>query len=431
MKEKVWHISDIPKKEGKKITLRGWIYNIRSSGGILFILLRDSTGIAQCTVRKDSMKEETFSTIEHLGLESTIKVVGNVKKDKRAPGGFEVRVSKVEVLRETQNYPLTKKKHGAAFLRDYRHLHLRSPKLTAVMKIKHEVLQAIREWFIKHDFYEVTPPIIVKTACEGGSTLFKMHYFDQEAYLSQSAQLYLEAMIYSLEKVFAVTPSFRAEKSRTTRHLAEYWHIEGEMAWCDFEDNMEIQEQLIEYTVQAVVKRRKDELKTLDRDVKSLKKVKTPFPRITYDKAIEMLKKDGFKVSWGLDFGTKEERQLSTHFQKPFFIMEFPKKIKAFYMKEASDPRKVLGADLIAPQGYGELIGGSQREDDFEKIKQRLKEEGERLEDYEWYLDLRRYGSVPHSGFGLGTERLVRWICDLDHIDKTIPFPRTVSRVYP
>ncbi|MCD6557973.1 MAG: asparagine--tRNA ligase [Candidatus Aenigmarchaeota archaeon] len=410
--------------------LRGWVYNSRSSGGIVFILLRDGTGLIQCTVKKDEVPEDVFKTAESLSQESSIIVHGEVNKDERAPGGYEIKAKKIEIVHKAEEYPIAPKEHGVEFLLDNRHLHIRSVKMQAIMRIKDAVMTAARDWFHKEGFVEVTPPIILKQACEGGSTLFKLDYFGHEAYLSQSAQLHLEAMIFGLEKVYSVTPSFRAEKSRTRRHLTEYWHIEAEAAWADFEENLRIQEELVSYICQRVADERAEDLKFLGQDPNYLKKMTTPFPRITYDEAIEMLKKDGFDVYWGMDFGTEEERQLSTHFDKPFFIMFFPKQIKAFYMK-ARDEKTVLGADLIAPQGFGEIIGGSERETDHRTLVERLKEEGEKIENYQWYLDLRKYGSVPHSGFGLGTERLVRWICKTEHIRDVIPFPRTPNRFYP
>ena len=324
-------------------------------------------------------------------------------------------------------------KEDIEFLLDHRHLWLRSRTMTAILKIKHTVLEALREWLLSNGWWEVTPPILTGSAVEGGATLFEVKYFDKKAYLSQSAQLYLEVLIYSLGKVWSLTPSFRAEKSRTRRHLSEYWHLEIEGAWHDMEDTMKVAEELISYSVKKVIEERSDELAFLGRDIDKIKpSLRTPYPRITYDEAIERLKNKGFHIEWGEDLGADEERVLTQEFDKPFFVTHFPKKIKAFYMK--TDPERedvVLGYDLLAPEGYGEIIGGSVRENNYEKLLERIEEEDLRPEDYSWYLDLRKYGTVPHSGFGLGVERLVMWIAGLDHIRDAIPFPRWRGRIYP
>ncbi|MCD6404063.1 MAG: asparagine--tRNA ligase [Nanoarchaeota archaeon] len=418
-------IKDLPKHVGKRVKVRGWIFRRRELKDKVFLVLRDSTGIVQCVV------PSSLKGVEKARIESSVIVSGPLKKDKRAPGGHEIAVEKLKVVGEAEVFPITKDQ-SVEFLLDVRHLWLRSRKLTAIMKVKDTALRAAREWFHKHGFWEVTPPIIVSGACEGGATLFKFKYFDKTAFLSQSAQLYLEALIYSLEKVYSLTPSFRAEKSRTRRHLAEYWHLEGEAAWVDHEENMRIQEQLVSYMVKKVVKERKEELEFLGRDVKVLKRVKPPFKRMTYDKAIEILQRRGMEIEWGEDLGADEERELTKDLRKPIFLTNYPRKIKAFYMKvDPKDENKVLNDDLLSPEGYGELIGGSQREDDLEKLKENMKLFKLRPKDYEWYLDLRRYGSVPHSGFGLGMERFVMWVCKLDHIRDTIPFPRVINRAYP
>ncbi|RLG17460.1 asparagine--tRNA ligase [Nanoarchaeota archaeon] len=418
-------IKDLPKHVGERVKVRGWVFRRRELKDKVFLVLRDSTGIVQCVV------PSSLKGVEKARIESSVIVSGSLKKDERAPGGHEIAVEKLKVVGEAEVFPITKDQ-SVEFLLDVRHLWLRSRKLTAIMKVKDTALRAAREWFHKHGFWEVTPPIIVSGACEGGATLFKFKYFDRTAFLSQSAQLYLEALIYSLEKVYSLTPSFRAEKSRTRRHLAEYWHLEGEAAWVDHEENMRIQEQLVSYMVKKVVKERKEELESLGRDVKILKRVKPPFKRMTYDKAIEILQRRGMEIEWGEDLGADEERELTKDLRKPIFLTNYPRKIKAFYMKvDPRDENKVLNDDLLSPEGYGELIGGSQREDDLEKLKENMKLFKLRPKDYEWYLDLRRYGSVPHSGFGLGMERFVMWVCRLDHIRDTIPFPRVINRAYP
>ncbi|RLG88262.1 MAG: asparagine--tRNA ligase, partial [Thermoprotei archaeon] len=345
---------------------------------------------------------------------------------------WEVLVKELEIYSISEPFVL-RGIEDVDFLLDNRHLWIRSRKLTAVMKVKHTVLEAAREWLIENGWWEVTPPILTASACEGGATLFEVKYFEKKAYLSQSAQLYLEALIFPLGKVWSLTPSFRAEKSRTRRHLAEYWHLELEAAWFDMEDMMKVAEELISYIVARVLEERLKELEFLKRDVSKLETaLHTPYPRITYTEAIERLKKKGFSIEWGEDLGADEERALTEDFNKPFFVTHFPKKIKAFYMKlDPSNPNVVLGFDLLAPEGYGEIIGGSQREDDYDKLIKRIDEENMNPDDYKWYLDLRRYGSVPHSGFGLGIERMVMWLCGLEHIRDAIPFPRFRGRIYP
>ncbi len=413
-----------------EVQLKGWVWNIRFGGGIVFIILRDGTGTLQCTVKKDSVGER-FSELEKLKRESAIILRGEVVKDERAPGGYELRCKDFEIVHIGDEFPIGKKEHGPAFLLDNRHLVLRSPRYAAIMRIKDSILHGAREWFREHGFTEVTPPIITGNACEGGSTLFELNYFGKKAYLSQSAQLYLEALIFSLGNVYSITPSFRAEKSRTRRHLAEYWHIEAEEPWVDEEGNEKIEEELIFHIIQTVLKERKNDLK-LFRDPKTLERISLPFPRIKYSEVIETLQKNGYNINWGDDLGADEEYFISKRFESPFFIQNFPKEAKAFYMKEhPEDTKLVKCADMIAPEGYGEMIGGSERETDIKKLINRLKEEGIDLEPYEWYLDLRRYGSVTHSGFGLGTERMVWWICKLDHIRDAIAFPRVINRLYP
>ncbi len=433
-KEVFMKARDVMSKEyvGKTIWLRGWVHRKRNLGSKIFIVLRDSSGIIQCLVSKDKVDKETWSEAEKITRESSFIVKGVIREDKRAPGGYELLVERLKIIGLSDVFPI-RGGEGVDYLLDNRHLWIRSTKLTSVMKIKHSVLQAAREYLESNGWWEVTPPILTSSAVEGGATLFEVKYFDRKAYLSQSAQLYLEALIFSLEKVWSLTPSFRAEKSRTRRHLAEYWHLELEAAWYHMHDMMKVAEELVAYIIERVLRERKPELEILKRDTKILEEsIHTPYPRITYDKAIEILRNKGIKIEWGEDLGADEERALTLEFNKPFFVTHFPKQIKAFYMKlDPARPDVVLGFDMLAPEGYGEIIGGSEREDDYEKLLKRIIEFGLNPDDYKWYLDLRKYGTVPHSGFGLGVERLVMWIAGLDHIRDATPFPRFRERIYP
>lgn len=417
------------KYEDQEVNVRGWIYRTRSSGKIAFITLRDASGIIQATVAKNDVEEKDFENAKKALIESSVKISGIVAKDERAPGGYEIRAKKFELVGKADVFPITEYQ-SEEFLLDKRHLWIRSRELMNVMKIKASLLKYCREWFNENNFYEVTPPTITPNACEGGTTLFEFNYFDKKAYLSQSAQLYLEALIYSLERVWSLTPSFRAEKSKTRRHLAEYWHLEAEEAWINNEENMRIQEELISYICQSLAKNNRDELDFFKREPETLKNIEPPFERIKYEKAVKILKEKGFDFNYGMDFGTKEEEILCSDIEKPIFITNFPKTIKPFYMKEA-DELTYSCADLLAPEGYGEIIGGSERETDYNKLVERMKQQNMDMKDYEWYLDLRKYGSVPHAGFGLGVERIIRWVCKLEHIRDATPFPRTINRVYP
>ena len=417
------------KYEDQEVNVRGWIYRTRSSGKIAFITVRDSSGIIQITVAKNDVEEKDFENAKKALIESSVAVNGVIAKDERAPGGYEIRAKKFELVGKADKFPITEHQSEELLL-DNRHLWIRSRELMNVMKIKASLLKYCREWFNENNFYEVTPPTITPNACEGGTTLFEFNYFDKKAYLSQSAQLYLEALIYSLERVWSLTPSFRAEKSKTRRHLAEYWHLEAEEAWIGNEENMSIQEELISHVCQKLAKENKDEMKFFKRETRTLKNIEPPFERIKYEKAVEILKNKGFDFKYGMDFGVKEETALCSDIEKPVFITNFPKTVKPFYMKEA-DELTYLCADLLAPEGYGEIIGGSERETDYNKLVERMKEQNMNMKDYEWYLDLRKYGSVPHSGFGLGVERIIRWLCKLEHIRDAVPFPRTINRVYP
>lgn len=419
------------KTVGFHVELKGWVYRKRIVGGKVFIVLRDSSGIVQCVVDRGKVDDVTWKNAEKITRESSCIVEGVVRKEPRAPTGYEIHVSKLKIVGLSDWFPI-RGSEGVDYLLDNRHLWIRSRKIQATMKIKHTVLQAGREYFNRNGWWEVTPPIITGSACESGATQFEINYFGQKAYLSQSAQLYLEALIYTLDKVWSLTPSFRAEKSRTRRHLAEYWHLEAEAAWYGMEDMMKVTEELVNYIVRKVLDERLEELEFLKRKAEVLENMKPPYPRIRYDEAIEILQKKGVDIKWGEDLGADEERVLTQEFDRPFFITHFPRQIKAFYMKlDPEDPKYVLGFDLLAPEGYGEIVGGSVREDDYKTLLKRILEFGLNPEEYKWYLDLRKYGSVPHSGFGLGVERTVMWIAGLDHIRDAIPFPRFRERLRP
>jgi len=420
-------------KSKKTVHIHGWLHHKRSSGGVQFLLIRDGTGIIQTTLTKGAIDKKTFDKIDKLLIESAVEIKGKVKKDKRAPGGYELSIDDIKVLSESrEEFPIAKKFHGPEFLMDYRHLWLRSKKMQAMLKIRSKTLEAAREWFLKRGYIEFQSPIMITAACEGGSTLFELKYFDRKAYLTQSWQLYAEAGIYSVGKIFTIAPSFRAERSRTRRHLTEYWHIETEEPWCDLKCLMKVMEGLVTHILHKLAKEMPEELKIYGRDPKELLKIKPPFKELTYDEAVEMLKKEGVKVVWGEDLTWQQQKVLSLRFKAPFFITHFPKAAKAFYHKpDPKKPEVTLSADLQAPEGYGELIGGGQRTHDLDAILKRIKEDGLRERDYQFYVDLRKYGSVPHAGFGLGLERLIMWICKLDHIRDAIPFPRTLTRIYP
>ncbi len=430
MIEKVYCSEVKPDMEGMRIRLAGWVYRKREVGRKVFIVLRDSSGIIQTVFNRDE-NEKVYETAKNVGIESSVIVEGTVKPDRRAPGGVEVHADSISVIQNVDFFPITKDASNE-FLLDVRHLHIRSPKVASIMKVKGTLMRAAREWLLQNGWYEVFPPILVTGAVEGGATLFKLKYFDKTAYLSQSAQLYLEAAIFGLEKVWSLTPSFRAEKSRTRRHLTEFWHLELEAAWMGLWDIMKVEEELVSYMVRRALELRRSEVETFRKDLTTLKNTEPPFPRISYDEAIETLQGKGVEIEWGDDMGADEERVLTEEFESPFFVYGYPKEIKAFYMKQdPTDPRKVLAADMLAPEGYGEIIGGSEREDSYEKLVKRIREEGMDPKDYGWYLDLRKYGSVPHSGFGLGLERLVAWVLKLDHVRWATLFPRTPSRLYP
>ncbi|MFY4776014.1 asparagine--tRNA ligase [Metabacillus sp. RGM 3146] len=426
-------ISDVSSYIGQEVTIGAWISNKRSSGKIAFMQLRDGTGFIQGVVVKAEVDEATFQTAKSATQETSLYVTGVIKEDERSPFGYEMSVTGIEIIHEAVDYPITPKEHGTEFLMDHRHLWLRSKRQHAVMKIRNEIIRATYEFFNKEGFVKVDPPILTGSAPEGTTELFHTKYFDEDAYLSQSGQLYMEAAAIALGKVFSFGPTFRAEKSKTRRHLIEFWMIEPEMAFYEFEDNLVVQEQYVSYIVQSVLENCKLELHTLGRDTSVLEKITAPFPRISYDDAIKLLHEKGFNdIEWGDDFGAPHETAIAESFDKPVFITHYPTSLKPFYMQPAPDRDDVvLCADLIAPEGYGEIIGGSQRAHDYEFLKQRLEEHELDLEAYKWYLDLRKYGSVPHSGFGLGLERTVAWISGVEHVRETIPFPRLLNRLYP
>lgn len=409
--------------------MRGWIYRKRESKGIVFLMLRDSSGVAQCVI-KEGVKD--FPEAQRVPVESSVIIEGAVRADKRAPGGYEVDIASFKVAGKAEKYPIGKDV-SPEFLLDVRHLAIRDPRMAAIFRIRSEVFGAIHEHFRSQGFYEIQSPSITGAACEGGSTLFPIKYFGEKAFLTQSWQLYAEAMIASLEKIYCIAPSFRAERSRTRRHLAEYWHAEAEAAWVQHDENMGIQESLVGHIIERVAERRAADLAVVGRDPKELLKMKPPFKRVTYEKAFQMLEEDGVQMDWKAEFGAEHERILSNHFSKPFFITEFPAGAKAFYMKvKPSNHEVMLCDDMIAPEGFGELIGGSERETNVEVLKKMLRAQGNKsCKAYEWYFDTRRYGSVPHSGFGMGVERIVMWLCKLDHIRDAIAFPRMMNRLYP
>ena len=426
------YIADIADYEDKEITFHGWVYSKRSSGKIWFLMLRDGTGMTQCVVVKSEVAEEVFIIEPTLTQESSISVTGIVRKDDRSVGGFELTVKNIEVHQIAEEYPISPKEHGTAFLMDHRHLWLRSKKQHAILGIRNQVIKACRDFFEENGFTLIDTPIFTANACEGTSNLFNVEYFDRTAYLTQSGQLYGEAAAMAFGKIYCFGPTFRAEKSKTRRHLTEFWMIEPEMAYCNLEENMEWAERLVTFILERCLDRCKDQLKTLERDVSKLEAVSLPFPRITYDEAVDILKKHDVDFEYGSDFGGTDETIISEEFNSPVMIHRWPKEAKAFYMKrDAENDELALGVDMIAPEGYGEIVGGCQREDDLETLQSRIKEHGLPEAEFKWYFDLRRYGSVPHSGFGLGLERTVAWISGISHIRETIPFPRTISRLEP
>ncbi|UUZ85700.1 asparagine--tRNA ligase [Paenibacillus sp. P26] len=425
-------IREVDKHIEESVTIGRWLHNIRSSGKIRFLQLRDGSGFIQGVVVKSEVSEQIWEDTGKLTQESSLYVTGTVREDTRSKGGFELTVTGVEIIQLTSDYPITPKEHGVDFLMDHRHLWIRSPRRRAILVIRAQIIRAIQQFFDERGFQLVDPPILTPSSCEGTTNLFHTKYFDEDAYLTQSGQLYMEAAAMALGRVYSFGPTFRAEKSKTRRHLIEFWMIEPEMAFVTHEQNLEVQEQFVSHIVQSVLTHCRKELETLERDISKLEKVQAPFPRITYDEAVKFLKAEGHEFDWGEDFGAPHETAIAEKYEKPVFITHYPTEIKAFYMKpDPNRPEVVLCADLIAPEGYGEIIGGDQRIDDPELMEERFLQHELSKEAYQWYLDLRKYGSVPHSGFGLGLERTVAWICGLDHVRETIPFPRLLYRLYP
>lgn len=425
-------ISKLSTHEGEKVRLGAWLYNKRSSGKILFLQLRDGTGFIQGVLLKKQVEPAVWEQAKELPQESSLYVEGTVRADERAPSGYELDVTGLEVIQAADEYPIALKEHGVEFLMDHRHLWIRSPRQRAILRIRAEIIRQIQDWLDREQFTLVDPPVLTPSSCEGTTNLFHTKYFDEDAYLTQSGQLYMEAAAMALGRVYSFGPTFRAEKSKTRRHLIEFWMIEPEMAFVDHDQSLQVQEGLLSHVVQAVLQNCAVELEVLGRDTAALANVKAPFPRITYDEAVELLRREGMPFEWGEDFGAPHETKIAESFDRPVFITHYPTEVKAFYMKpDPERPEVALCADLIAPEGYGEIIGGSQRIDDPKLLEQRFEEHELPLEAYGWYMDLRKYGSVPHSGFGLGLERTVAWICGLDHVRETIPFPRMLNRLYP
>lgn len=423
------YIKDIAKYDGQEITLQGWMYNKRSSGKLHFLQLRDGTGEIQAVVFKGNVSDEVFEAADKITQESSVEVKGTVKKHDRSKIGYEIDATDVKVLSPSVDYPITPKEHGTHFLMEHRHLWLRSLRQNAILRIRHRIIKSVRDFFDNKDFTLVDAPIFTPNACEGTTNLFEVDYFDDKAYLTQSGQLYMEAAAMAMGKVYCFGPTFRAEKSKTRRHLTEFWMVEPEVAFIDIYEDMDLAEEFVEYIVQQVLEHNRADLEFLGRDISKLEKVKRPFPRISYDEAIEILHKKGNDTPWGEDFGGDEETLISEEFDKPVMIHHYPMKVKAFYMKQEGD--KAACVDMIAPEGYGEIIGGGQREEDLNKILEKIKEQGLNPEVFDWYLDLRKYGSVKHAGFGLGIERTVSWICGVPHVRETIPFPRLMDRIKP
>jgi asparaginyl-tRNA synthetase len=426
------YIEDIADFKDQEVELRGWVYNKRSGGKIRFLMIRDGTGMIQATIYSSDKDHPLFLKFDQLTQESSIIVRGTVKEDKRAPGGFELEISEMEIIQIASEYPITPKEHGIPFLMEHRHLWLRSKKQHAVLQIRSELIKAIRDFFDSHGFRNLDTPILTPSACEGTTTLFETEYFDQKAYLSQSGQLYNEATAMAFGKVYCFGPTFRAEKSKTRKHLIEFWMVEPEVAFANLQEITELAEDLIVSIVARILETRRAELDILERDIAPLERVKKPFHRVKYVDVLPDLKQRGSKIDWGDDFGAPEETILSEIFDSPVCVTHFPAQIKAFYMQpDEVNPEEVLGVDVFASEGYGELIGGGQRIHDFALLEKRILEHNLPREAFEWYLDLRKYGSVPHSGFGLGVERALSWICKIKHIREAIPFPRLLYKIYP
>lgn len=426
------YVADLSQHVGQSVTLRGWVYSKRSSGKIKFLQFRDGTGICQCVYFKGACSDQAFEDFEKLTQEACVFVTGEVKAEPRSPGGFEIQAKELTLYSPSVDYPIGPKEHGPDFLMNNRHLWLRSKQQHAAIRVRHEIIRAVRDFFDGRGFTLVDAPIFTPSACEGTTTLFQTNYFEEKAFLSQSGQLYMEAAAAAFGKTYCFGPTFRAEKSKTRRHLIEFWMVEPEVAFNDIYDNMELAEQFVEYIVQRTLKNKAEELKVLERNTESLLKVKAPFPRLHYKEAAEMVAKENPEFKRGDDFGGADETILSSKFDRPVFVHHYPSAVKAFYMKE--DPQEKdysMSCDLLATDGYGEIIGGGQREDNIELLKAKIEEHKLKFEDFEWFMDLRKYGSFPHAGFGLGIERTVAWICGLSHVRETIPFPRLYGRLRP
>jgi asparaginyl-tRNA synthetase len=422
------------KKDEEAVNIRGWLQNSRSSGGIQFLMIRDGTGVIQCTLKKGDINDKRFNELEKVPLESTLEFSGKVNIDERAPGGREIKINQVtDVYEAMPDFPIVKKEHGVEFLLDNRHVYVRHPKLQAIFRLRAKFLQAARKWFEDNEYTETHSPMFITAACEGGSTLFDVDYFERKGiYLSQSWQLYAEAMISSLGKIYTIAPSFRAEPSRTRRHLSEYWHMEVEEPWTDLNGIMKVGDQVVCHISHTLANEMPKEVEKIGGNIKKLTDLETPFPRISYDEAVETVQKLGVDMLWGDDFGYQQEGPLTEQFDAPFWVVGYPRGIKPFYhMPDPSLPNVTLSADLLAPEGYGEIIGGGQRIHDYKQLLDRIYEDGLEPNDYSWYLDIRKWGTVPHSGFGLGVERVLMWMLNLDHIRDTIPFPRDMRRVFP
>ena len=441
MSSPITTIAEIGKHEGQSVTIRGWLYNLRESGKLLFPQFRDGSGIIQGVVPKNAVPPEVFDAIKTLTQESSVIVEGKVRADKRAHGGYELDVANVQVVQrvpELTPYPITPKEHGTDFLMEHRHLWVRSQRQAAILRVRAEIIKAARDFFDERGFTLTDPPIITPAACEGTSTLFPVDYFDEQAFLTQSGQLYVEATAMALGKVYSFGPTFRAEKSQTRRHLTEFWMVEPEVAYAQLDDVMELAEGLISFMVKRCLEKRRVDFETIGRDVSKLEKIEPPFPRISYDDAVKNLQEGHAKgaleskFEWGGDLGSPDETYLSAQFDKPVMVHRYPAKVKAFYMEpDPQRPELALCVDVLAPEGYGEIIGGSQRMASHELLLQRIREHGLPEQAFQWYLDLRKFGSVPHGGFGMGIERAVAWICGLEHVRETIPFPRMLYRLYP
>jgi len=434
-------IAKIGEHEGRSVTIQGWLYNLRESGKLLFPIFRDGTGTIQGIVPKAAVPPEVFDSVKGLTQESSVIVTGKVRADKRAPGGYELDVEGIEVVQrvpEDTPFPISLKEHGTDFLMEHRHLWIRTPRQAAILRIRAEIIKAARDFFDERGFVLTDPPILTPAACEGTSTLFPVEYFGDEAYLTQSGQLYIESTALALGKVYSFGPTFRAEKSKTRRHLTEFWMVEPEVAYCDLDGLMELAEQFLSFIVDRVLTRRASDMKVIGRDTSKLETIKAPFPRLRYDDAVAMLNEAHAKgllenaFEYGNDFGSPDETYISSQFDRPVMVHRYPAAVKAFYMEpDPHDAKYALCVDVLAPEGYGEIIGGSQRIASFDLLKKRIEEHNLPMDAFQWYLDLRRYGSVPHSGFGMGIERAVAWICGLDHVRETIPFARTLNRIYP